>query len=54
MNQQTRDMVKKLSKTMRGITIITAAQPSRPYTPTVTAPQYKGPVIVDYVNLLTK
>lgn len=48
------EQVRKLSKTMRGITIITAAQPSRPYTPTVTAPQYKGPVIVDYVNLLTK
>lgn len=54
MNQQTLDTIRKLSKTMRGITIITATQLSRQRTATVTVPVYKGPIVMDYMNLLTK
>lgn len=54
MKQESMELVKKLSKTMRGITIITATQLSRQRTATVTAPPYKGPVVMDYMNLLTK
>lgn len=54
MNQQTRDMMRKLSKTMRGIAIITAAQLKNDRMPNYNVPQYKGPVVVDYLNLLGK
>ena len=54
MNQRTLDMMRKLSKTMRGITIITAKQLKNDRMPNYQAPQFKGPVVVDYLNLLTK
>lgn len=35
-----------------GITIITAKQPYRPYSPTVTQCEFKGPICVDYLGML--
>lgn len=54
MNQQSLDVIRKLSKTMRGITIITATQPKSDRIPNYNVPQFKGPVVVDYLNLLGK
>jgi hypothetical protein len=54
MNQQTRDMVRNLSKTMNGITIITAAQPSSNRLPNYHVPAFKGPIVLDYLNILSK
>lgn len=48
------EQIRKLSKTMKGIKIITAKQLKSDRLPNYQAPQFEGPIVVDYVNLVTK
>lgn len=54
MNAETAALVRKLSKTMKGIPIITAAQPTSESKLVPPVNGFKGPIIFDYMGLLRR
>lgn len=52
MNQQSLERIRKLTRTMKGITIITAKQLKNDRPANYQAPAFKGPITLDYIGML--